>query len=71
MHRFECIRYADDGKPQKIDVEISVSMVETDYGPQLRYHCSAKADNGRQCSGNADSSLEMAIAATHWYELDR
>jgi hypothetical protein len=68
ISRFTLLRRTDDGNNQEVTVEI------LDAGPNanqnLRYHCMAKADDGRSATGNPDSSIEFALMNVHWEHLD-
>jgi hypothetical protein len=68
VSRFVLLRKTNDDNDQEVTVEI------LDAGPHanqnLRYHCMAKADDGRTATGNPDSSIELALMNMHWEHLD-
>lgn len=44
-----------------------------DYGPRRarRYQCWVETADGRLVCGNAEATIEAAIAVTPWFDLDR
>lgn len=67
--QFQFYRMTKTGKHQKVLVEILDSGPGATAG--LRYHCVAKADDGRTASGNPAPDLDVVLHTVHWGELDR
>jgi hypothetical protein len=67
-HVFECYRLRSDGCMQE------VTVVVLDGGPGVaahaRYFCYAKSEEGRQTSSTLESTLDAALAAIRWADLD-
>lgn len=64
---FEGTRKKNDGELQMVRIKI------TDQGPEsgnLRYSCTAFAENGKAATGNSNSSLPAVLATVHWHDLD-
>lgn len=69
ISKFQFHRRAKNGESQIVTVEI------LDAGPNsnkhYRYHCFARANDGRIAAGNPDSSVQNALSCMHWEYLDR
>ena len=64
---FKGYREAKDGGAWGVTVEVF------DAGPGARgdrYHAVATDDRGRRATGDPSDSLDAALAAVHWGELD-
>lgn len=68
LHRstFWCHRRTKSGADQVVTVEI----LDAGPGKSPRFWVSAKSDDGKEASGNAQDTLNNALALVHWYQLD-
>ena len=65
---FRCTRIKKSGGTQGVTIEI------LDGGPQInqgfRYTCIVRSHDGKEASGNPESSVDAALAGVHWEKLD-
>ena len=65
---FKFYREAKNGHTQEVHVEVLDAGAEV--RSDLRFTCSAKADDGSGVAGNADASVQKALANVEWSLLD-
>lgn len=65
---FECFRTDKTGNTQKVEVDILDAGPDD---PQLRYHCTARSEDGKTATGNPASSIQTLLYGLHWYDLDK
>jgi hypothetical protein len=67
LRTYQCQRTTKSGETQNVTIQVE------DAGPDavnsLRYSVIATAD-AKQASGNPDRSIEAALSAVHWWDLD-
>lgn len=68
VSQFKFLRKTESDNTQEVSVEILDAGPNAN--PNLRYHCTARADDGRTATGNPDSSIEHALMNMHWEHLD-
>lgn len=65
---YKFVRNSKNGNTQTVQVDIFDAGEDAD--PAMRYHCSAKADDGTSAAGNPDKSVRWALSNMHWEYLD-
>lgn len=64
---FTCFRERRDGGGTQ---EVTVSILDAGPSkPDLRYHVSAKSNDGKSATGNPAERLDVALALVHWGDL--
>ena len=58
-------------RPDGLHQIVKVTILDSGTGWTPRYAVSGVADDGKRFAGNSEDSLEVAIAAAHWFELDK
>ena len=56
---FRCFRKDNNGNTQEVEVEILDAGPDD---PELRYHCTAKSEDGKTATGNPASIIPRAFA---------
>ena len=65
---FRCYRNDRNGVPQGLTVEILDRGRGAD--PRLRYACNVRTEDGKESTGNAEATIDMALRVVHWNALD-
>lgn len=65
---FHCYHTDKNGNTQEVEVDILDAGPDD---PQLRYHCTARSEDGKTATGNPASSLDVLLMGLHWYDLDK
>ena len=65
---FQFHRKTQNGESQTVTVEILDAGPNSDKN--YRYHCFARANDGRIAAGNPDFSVQSALSCMHWEHLD-
>jgi hypothetical protein len=60
----------DRKRPDGQTTHVRIQILDAGLGEQFRWRVEARDEAGRFATGNPDASLELAIATTHWQELD-
>lgn len=66
---FEGYRKNKKNQREKDEVTVKILDMGPDH-PKNRYACVATSKNGKEATGNSDSTLEGAIGLVHWNNLD-